>query len=58
MSSAEPRSGETRSRQYSFGEFTLDLDRGMLRRGSEELPLRPKSFEALSYLVEHHGHLA
>ena len=29
----------------------------MLRRGSEEVPLRPKSFAALTYLVEHHGQL-
>jgi DNA-binding winged helix-turn-helix (wHTH) protein len=57
MTSPEPRSGERTSRQYSFGEFTLDLERGMLRRGSEEVPLRPKSFEALIYLVEHHGRL-
>jgi Tol biopolymer transport system component/DNA-binding winged helix-turn-helix (wHTH) protein len=29
----------------------------MLRRADEELPLRPKSFEVLACLVEHHGHL-
>ena len=57
MSSPEPRPGEGFRRQYSFGDFTLDLDRGALRRGAEEVPLRPKSFEVLTYLVEHHGHL-
>jgi DNA-binding winged helix-turn-helix (wHTH) protein/tetratricopeptide (TPR) repeat protein len=36
---------------YSFGQFTLDLERGALWRGSEEVRLRPKVFEALSYLV-------
>jgi len=44
-------------RQYSFGEFILDLDRGILTRRGEEVPLRPKSFEALTHLVEHHGQL-
>src|SRR5215470_4995230 len=43
--------------RYSFGEFILDLGRGSLMRGSEELKLRPKSFKALCYLVEHHGRL-
>src|SRR3989442_13258503 len=57
MSSPEPRSVEKPRRQYSFGEFTLDLERGMLRRGGEEVALRPKSFEVLTYLVEHHGQL-
>src|SRR5216684_4162881 len=57
VSSAEPSSAGKPRRQYSFGEFTLDLDCGMLTRGGEEAPLRPKSFEALAYLVEHHGRL-
>jgi DNA-binding winged helix-turn-helix (wHTH) protein len=29
----------------------------MLTRGAEEVFLRPKAFEVLTYLVEHHGHL-
>lgn len=36
---------------YSFRDFSLDLDRGCLWRGAEELKLRPKVFEALKYLV-------
>lgn len=36
---------------YSFGAFTLDLERGGLWRGADEVKLRPKVFEALSYLV-------
>jgi DNA-binding winged helix-turn-helix (wHTH) protein/tetratricopeptide (TPR) repeat protein len=36
---------------YSFSEFSLDLDRGSLWRGAEEVKLRPKVFEALKYLV-------
>src|SRR4051794_31295190 len=33
------------------------MEAGFLRRGLEELKLRPKSFEVLTYLVEHHGRL-
>ena len=36
---------------YSFNDFTLDLERGCLWRGAEEVKLRPKVFEALKYLV-------
>jgi DNA-binding winged helix-turn-helix (wHTH) protein len=46
-----------RLRRYTFGEFTLDLDAGFLRRGTEEVALRPKPFEVLAYLVQHHGRL-
>jgi TolB-like protein/DNA-binding winged helix-turn-helix (wHTH) protein len=40
-----------------FGEFTLDLTRGCLRRGDVEVKLRPKSFDLLRYLIENHGRL-
>src|SRR6516164_8551399 len=40
-----------------FGEFTLDIARGCLRRGDVEVRLRPKSFDLLRYLVENHGRL-
>ena len=42
---------------YILGEFLLDSDGHRLIRGGEEIPLRPKSYELLLYLVEHHGHL-
>ena len=42
---------------YSFDEFTLDLTRGSLLRGAEEIKLRPKSFEVLKYLIENGGRL-
>ena len=57
MGSPEPHSADRLRRQYSFGDFTLDLDGGFLRRGAEEVALRPKPFEVLVYLVEHHGRL-
>src|SRR5262245_51684114 len=44
-------------RCYSFGEFTLDLERGALLRAGAHVDLRPKSFEVLRLLVEKHGRL-
>jgi TolB-like protein/DNA-binding winged helix-turn-helix (wHTH) protein/Tfp pilus assembly protein PilF len=41
----------------SFGDFTLDLSRGWLLRGEEEVKLRPKSFEVLKHLIENSGRL-
>jgi DNA-binding winged helix-turn-helix (wHTH) protein/TolB-like protein len=40
-----------------FDRFTLDLTRGCLLRGQEEIRLRPKSFEVLTYLVANNGRL-
>ena len=48
---------ETRASIYQFGEFTLDLGRGAVLRGGEEIKLRPKVYEALKYLVENPGRL-
>src|SRR5256885_1923225 len=42
---------------YVFDRFTLDLTRGSLLHGQEEIKLRPKSFEVLNYLVENNGRL-
>src|SRR2546425_6904960 len=42
---------------YSFDQFTLDLTRGCLQHGPDEIKLRPKSFEVLKYLVENSGRL-
>jgi DNA-binding winged helix-turn-helix (wHTH) protein/tetratricopeptide (TPR) repeat protein len=42
---------------YCFKDFTVDLDRGCLLRGDEEVKLRPKVFEALHYLVLHDNRL-
>src|SRR5260370_20034223 len=40
-----------------MGEVTLDLEEGFLRHGTEEVTLRPKTFEVLTYLVQHSGRL-
>ena len=57
MGSAEPPAEERPRSRYAFGGFTLDLDRGFLNRGAEEVELRPKPFQVLIYLVEHHGRI-
>jgi formylglycine-generating enzyme required for sulfatase activity/DNA-binding winged helix-turn-helix (wHTH) protein len=44
-------------RVLRFDRFTLDLARGCLRVGDQEIDLRPKTFEVLCYLVEHAGRL-
>jgi class 3 adenylate cyclase len=44
-------------KSYCFAEFTLDLRRGCLRRGDEDIALRPKSLEVLRYFVENAGRL-
>jgi Tol biopolymer transport system component/DNA-binding winged helix-turn-helix (wHTH) protein len=57
LGTPEPHAGERPRGQYSFGDFTLDLNSGFLRRGAEEIPLRPKPFQVLVYLVGRHGEL-
>jgi DNA-binding winged helix-turn-helix (wHTH) protein/Tol biopolymer transport system component len=57
VSGRQTYASETRHRQYRFGDFTLDLDGGFLRRGAGEVTLRAKTFDALTYLVERHGRL-
>jgi adenylate cyclase len=47
----------TPRRLLSFDQFTLDLERCSLRRGGENLRLRPKAFDVLRYLAEHPGRL-
>ena len=48
---------ERHVREYRFGDYKLDLEGGFLLRGGEEVALRAKSFEVLTYLVERHGRL-
>jgi len=42
---------------YSYLEFTLDPAAERLFRGPDEIKLRPKSFQVILYLLEHHGRL-
>lgn len=48
---------ETNPSNYQFGQFTLDVARGCMFKGGEEIKLRPKVYEALKYFVEHPGRL-
>lgn len=45
------------NRIYRFGNYTLDLQRGALLHRTDELHLRPRSFEVLTYLVRNAGRL-
>src|SRR5687768_8894123 len=49
--------GNGESKQYSFGRFVLDLTRGCLLSDGREIPLRPKTFAVLTYLVQRPGQL-
>ena len=40
-----------------FERFALDLTRGYLRTGDQDIELRPKTFEVLRYLAENAGRL-
>src|ERR1700682_4145545 len=48
---------ETRGFGYQFGGVTLDLAKGCVFKGVQEIKLRPKVYEALKYLLEHPGRL-
>jgi len=45
------------SAAYTFGRFTLHLDRGVLLADSAECALRPKSFALLRFFVQNPGRL-
>ena len=40
-------------KRFPFGEFVLDGDTRQLRRGHEIVPLSPKAFQLLEFLIEH-----
>ena len=42
---------------YEFGPFRLDLAGCRLLRGAQEITLRPKLFDLLVVLIEHHGEM-
>jgi len=43
---------------YDFGPFRLDPKERLLARDGQSVPLTPKAFDLLVYLVERHGRLA
>jgi adenylate cyclase len=42
---------------FTFGRYVLDLTRGCLLSDGREIPLRPKTFSVLTYLVQRPGQL-
>jgi TolB-like protein/DNA-binding winged helix-turn-helix (wHTH) protein len=54
---SQPSLSPERPRIYRFENFTLDLARGCLFSSEAEVKLRPKTFEALRYVVENAGRL-
>jgi TolB-like protein/DNA-binding winged helix-turn-helix (wHTH) protein/Flp pilus assembly protein TadD len=49
--------GKGEPKRFSFGRFVLDLTRGCLLSDGREIPLRPKTFAVLTYLVQRPGEL-
>lgn len=47
---AAPPSGH-----YRFGDFELDIDSCVLEQNGKQVPVPPKEFDLLCYLVEHAG---
>src|SRR5258708_40164679 len=45
-------------RVLRFDRFALDLARGCLRAGGQDIDLRPKTFEVLCYLADKAGRIA
>ncbi len=49
---------ESQTHIYEFGNFRIDAaKRLLLKRDGERVPLTPKAFDTLLYLVEHSGTL-
>jgi Tol biopolymer transport system component/DNA-binding winged helix-turn-helix (wHTH) protein len=46
---------ESTPRCFNFGNFTLDLERRLLLRDGEPVPLTPKAFDTLTLLVRRSG---
>jgi Tol biopolymer transport system component/DNA-binding winged helix-turn-helix (wHTH) protein len=50
-------STESKARRYSFNNFTLDLEKRVLLRDGDPVPLTPKAFDTLALLVRRSGHV-
>jgi DNA-binding winged helix-turn-helix (wHTH) protein len=42
--------------RYVFGDYTLDTEHYELHRGATLIPLEPRVFNLLAYLIQHPGH--
>lgn len=56
-SSTQGEAVKPHHRRLAFGDFEMDLERGSLSCRGVVIPLRPKSFAMLQYLLEHAGQL-
>src|SRR5882672_757075 len=54
---AAPLSYLAETKSYRFGRFVVDRRSACLRCDGAVLPLRPKTFDVLVYLVQHPGRL-
>ncbi len=48
---------ESTARCFNFGNFTLDVEKRLLLRDGEPVPLTPKAFDTLALLVRRSGHV-
>jgi Tol biopolymer transport system component/DNA-binding winged helix-turn-helix (wHTH) protein len=48
---------ESKARRFNFKNFTLDLEKRLLLRDGEPVPLTPKAFDTLALLVRRSGHV-
>src|ERR1044071_3204549 len=48
---------ESTALRYSFRNFTLDLEKRVLLRDGDPVPLTPKAFDTLALLVRRSGHV-
>ncbi len=48
---------ERKARRFNFRNFTLDLEKRVLLRDGEPVPLTPKAFDTLALLVRRSGHV-
>ncbi len=53
----EADNGQTDHLVYTFGDFSLETARGVLSRGGEVLPIRPKAWSVLLHFLRHRGEL-
>jgi DNA-binding winged helix-turn-helix (wHTH) protein/TolB-like protein/Tfp pilus assembly protein PilF len=54
---SEGEMGRKEMHSYTFKSFRLDLAERLLLNNSKPVPLTPKAFDVLVFLVEHSGHL-
>jgi DNA-binding winged helix-turn-helix (wHTH) protein len=52
-----PVNNESKVCYFKFRNFTLDLERRVLLRDGEPVPLTPKAFDTLALLVRRSGHV-